>query len=468
MMMQDNAYAVVFDVGSSCIKACIGQQSAAQTKILAQAKRPIATDIRRGVIQKTHEVSLLLDEMLDEMLEALPTPMQVLKVYIGLNAYGMRSVSLQASLNLNYERTVDDTVLDELLDEAQSQFEVNEDFDLRQTFVQEYVVDGFRTPDPKGEKPRKIDAVYKAVIGRNQIFRNLESTLEATGMCGRYELELGILASAEAVLTPEDKEKGVVVVDFGAQTTGICVIKGNVVRHVAVLPFGGANITRDLTQLPGLSTQEAEALKLEQGNALHYTELMMRAKKENGRLLDFSASDKEVNEIVVARIEEIVDNIWAQIRYAWLNPVTLANGLVITGGASRLKNLETLLHQKTGLVVRTVPEVEPEMAQCLGLMRLAKENCLQLDEDALAARKAQEEQEAQEAARRQQETFLNGNLFPEEEIKQEAKPEAKPREKSAPKPMENPSGNKPGKKKKEKRSLLDMAQSIFNQLTDDE
>lgn len=379
MMTQGNAYAVVFDIGSSCIRLCLGEKNDQGLKILSQITRPIATEIRRGMVQKTQEVSQLLEEMLDELKQSLPFSFELNKVYVGLNAFGMRSIPVQASFELNYERVVDDAVLDELFDEAMSNFHDQEDYDSRHTFVQEYVVDGFRTMSPAGEKPRKIDAYYKVVMGRNQIFRNLEAAFDQTSLQGKYALELGVIASAAAVLTKEDKEKGVVVVDFGAETTGICVIKDDVVRHVAILPFGGQNISRDLTQIAGLSLQEAEALKLEKGNALHYTELMMRAKKENGRQLEFNASEKEVNEIVVARIEEIVDNIWAQIRYAWTTPSTLANGIVITGGASRLKNLVNLLHQKTNLQVRQ-SVVEPEMAQALGLMNLAKENCIDIKE----------------------------------------------------------------------------------------
>ncbi|MBO5663552.1 MAG: pilus assembly protein PilM [Bacteroidales bacterium] len=408
MMTQENNYALVFDIGSSCIKLCLGEKMDDALRILSVIKRPIGSEIRRGMVQKSQEVSLLLEDMLNELKASVDFDFEIDNIYVGINAYGMRSLPLQASFELNYERVVDDAVLDELFDEAMSNFNDQDDFDSRHTFVQEYVVDGFRTMNPAGEKPRKIDAYYKVVMGKNQIFRNLEAALDETSLQGKYHLELGVIASAVAVLSKEDKEKGVVVVDFGAETTGICVIKDDVVRHVAILPFGGQNITRDLTQIAGLSLQEAEALKIEKGNALHYTELMMRAKKENGRQLEFNGPDKEVNEIVVARIEEIVDNIWAQIRYAWSTPSTLANGIVITGGASRLKNLVNLLHQKTNLQVRQ-SSIEPEMAQVYGLMELAKENCISLlerqaeeetfvDEDLFAATEVETQQEETQAS----------------------------------------------------------------------
>ena len=196
-----------------------------------------------------------------------------------------------------------------------------------------------------------------------------------------YRQKLGILASAEAVLTPEDKDKGVVALDFGAETIGICIWQGSVVRHLSVLPFGGSNITRDLTQL-GMSMAEAETLKCKDGTALHYTELMLRANKNNGKRLDFEPGEKQINEIIVARIEEMVENIWAQIRYSVGTPSLLSSGIVITGGASRLNDLEVLLQHKTGLPVRKgrlesnlvdtdVNYISEEYAQCVGLLLLS-------------------------------------------------------------------------------------------------
>lgn len=450
MMTQESTYAVVFDIGSSCIRLCLGEKNGQDLKLIAQITRPIATEIRRGMIQKTQEVSQLLEEMISELKQNVAFPFDIKQVYVGLNAYGMRSLPLQASIELNYERVVDDAVLDELFDEAMSDFHDQEDYDSRHNFVQEYVVDGFRTMSPAGEKPRKIDAYYKVVVGRNQIFRNLEAAFDQSSLQGKYVLELGVIASAAAVLSKEDKEKGVVVVDFGAETTGICVIKDDVVRHVAILPFGGQNITRDLTQIAGLSLQEAEALKLDKGNALHYTELMMRAKKENGRQLEFNASDKEVNEIVVARIEEIVDNIWAQIRYAWSTPSTLANGIVITGGASRLKNLVNLLHQKTNLQVRQ-SSVEPELAQLLGLIMLSKGNGIEIKEV------------------QQDETYVEANLFEEMSPKEEAsvlepevaKEKKKDNDKQKQKQRQQTGQNKAG------RFFTKISRDLFDVLTDD-
>lgn len=377
-MNTDATYVVVLDVGSSRLLGCLACRQEDKWRILASERRDIDTEIRRGVIQKIAEVGNLIREVVDALAGNEVCPCRIDEVYVGLNAYTMQSLFTQSQLELDAQRVVDDQALEELWAEALGAA-LPEDKDVIAHFVQNYVVDGFNTNNPVGERPRKLAGQYKMVVCRSQITRNLEDAFTVAGV--NYRQKLGILASAEAVLTPEDKDKGVVALDFGAETIGICIWQGSVVRHLSVLPFGGSNITRDLTQT-GMSMAEAEALKCKDGTALHYTELMLRANKNNGKRLDFEPGEKQFNEIIVARIEEMVENIWAQIRYSVGTPSLLGAGIVITGGASRLNDLDVLLQHKTGLSVRrgdmlskvtdtSSNFVTPEYAQCVGLLLLS-------------------------------------------------------------------------------------------------
>ncbi|MBQ7162331.1 MAG: cell division protein FtsA [Bacteroidales bacterium] len=377
-MNTDSTYVVVLDVGSSRLLGCLACRQEDKWRILASERREIDTEIRRGVIQKIAEVGGLIREVVDALAVNEVCPCRIDEVYVGLNAYTMQSLFTQSQLELDAEQVVDDKTLEQLWAEALGAA-LRDDKDNIAHFVQNYVVDGFNTNNPIGERPRKLAGQYKMVVCRSQITRNLEDAFTIAGV--NYRQKLGILASAEAVLTPEDKDKGVVALDFGAETIGICIWQGSVVRHLSVLPFGGSNITRDLTQL-GMSMAEAETLKCKDGTALHYTELMLRANKNNGKRLDFEPGEKQINEIIVARIEEMVENIWAQIRYSVGTPSLLSSGIVITGGASRLNDLEVLLQHKTGLPVRKgrlesnlvdtdVNYISEEYAQCVGLLLLS-------------------------------------------------------------------------------------------------
>jgi cell division protein FtsA len=246
-------------------------------------------------------------------------------------------------------------------------------------FQQEFLVDGKIDRSPIGTTPKRVDAHFKVVGGNEDVARKTETAFESIKLSAN--LELGPIASAEAVLMPEEKSKGVVCVDFGAETTSICIYKGDLVRYVSVLPFGGRNLTLDLLQL-NLDEEDAESLKLLKGTAQHHTEF----EGVEGEEL-FTKEDQEINEIMVARIEEIVENIWAQINRSGIEPNKLLSGIVITGGASKLPDLENLIARKTGMLVRkgdasiyldtTTAAVfgKPENARCIGLLLLGKDGC---------------------------------------------------------------------------------------------
>ena len=257
---------------------------------------------------------------------------------------------------------------------------ISEDLCTIDVFPQDFLVDGKSDTNPVGTMPTFVEARFKFVVGQTFLFKNLDACFESLNL--EYEMVLGSLASAEAVLTQEEKNKGVVVADFGAETTSIIVFKNNIVRYAVVLPFGGNNINKDLLHL-NVDQQEAERIKIEKGSAIHYNE---RDEEETPE--SYNTSDKEANEVIVARVEEIIDNLYAQIRYAGIEPQRLTEGIVITGGASQLEGLSTVIAKKTGLQVRlgnpsqsiNIPEgmvVGPEDAQCIGLLLLGEKTCLE-------------------------------------------------------------------------------------------
>lgn len=460
-MNTDATYVVVLDVGSSRLLGCLACRKEDKWCILASERREIDTEIRRGVIQKIAEVGALIREVVDALAGNSVCPCRIDEVYVGLNAYTMQSLLTQSQLELDEQRVVDEPALEELWTEALG-LALPEGKDVIAHFVQNYVVDGFNTVHPLGERPRKLSGHYKMVVCRSQITRNLEDAFALAGV--KYRQKLGILASAEAVLTPEDKDKGVVVLDFGAETTGICIWQSGVVRHLSVLPFGGQNITRDLTQL-GMSMAEAETLKCNEGTALHYTELMLRAGKTDGKRLNFEPGEKQINEIIVARIEELVENIWAQIRYAVGTPSLLGAGIVITGGASRLSDLDVLLQHKTGLPVRKgrlennlvdtdVNYISVEYAQCVGLMMLS---------DGPSAEPVQPISEPK--AEEQTDLFGEKELQPNTKTSRWGSHRGRDKRPAEPKPSPKAKTAEPAETEKKGRGLLGLG-DIFSKLND--
>lgn len=369
------------DLGSTCIKGAIGKKVQGGTELLALSQVPVVSGIRRGVIHNVEEVAKGVVELLDALLKKIDKPGKVENVYIGINGYSIRTIDITSSTILSGDEILNEIHLDTLSDDIE--LNVPESLETIDVFPQEFIVDGKIDVNPVGSMPTRVEAHYKVVAGKPMILKNLDTCFKRINL--RYEQILGPLASAEAILEAEEKNKGVVAVDFGAQTTSVCIYKGNVLRYISVLPFGGVNITNDLMQL-NIDLDDAEKLKIDKGIAKHYSEFETNDDQEveTPALTDF---EKETNEIIVARTEEIVENIYAQIRFSGAEIQKLTAGIVITGGASVLPELDILLSKKTGMPVRKSNplqniisnpdgiEVEPGDALSIGLLLLGKADC---------------------------------------------------------------------------------------------
>jgi len=382
--MNDASELIVgIDFGSSGLTGGVARRNAAgKTELLALKQLPGNVGVRRGAVHNIEVVSGHVKTLLRQLTTSLTIEGQINKVNVGVNGYTIRTIDAKSALPLSGDECLNDNHLDELSDEAQGN--TPEELYSIECHPQEFLLDGKPDTNPVGTMPKYIEARYKIVVCQPFLYRNLSACFDTLKM--DFDTILGPVASAEAVLKSEDKARGVVVVDFGAQTTSVTVYKASIVRYVAVLPFGGDNITKDLQYL-NIETDEAEKLKIESGSALHYTDKIIEEETdpEGDKVSKF---DKEANEIMVARTEEIVDNIYAHIQYSGIETQKLTEGIVMTGGASKLADLSELIAKKTGMAVRSgnpaqafdvIPEgieIGPEDALCIGLLLMGKDHCV--------------------------------------------------------------------------------------------
>jgi cell division protein FtsA len=371
-------YIMAFDLGSSQIVAALGMKTEREElRVLAVEQRPVDTDIRHGVVHNIEEVASKIKELKDALCQSQIPELAVSHVYTSVNGYTLRTKDAQIESNYGGITIFTEKELDELADQIHEY--IPEGFSMVNFYQQEFLVDGKIDKNPVGAMPKHVKANFKLVGGREDVLSKTDAVFQYLKLSNCTSL--GPVASAEAVLSPEEKYKGAVCLDFGAETTSIAIYKGDIVRYVAVLPFGGRNLTLDLLQL-NMDEEDAEQIKLMKGDALHYTELEIREEEDK-----LSKESKEINDILVARIEEIVENIWVQINRAGIEPAKLLSGIVMTGGASRLPNLEKLLARKTGMSVRIglpVVQLESESARlwgklelsrCIGLLLQGKDGC---------------------------------------------------------------------------------------------
>lgn len=196
--------------------------------------------------------------------------------------------------------------------------------------------------DPVGIQCTRLEGNYLNILQRKAFFKNLNKCFETAGIA-IAEMLNAPLALAEAVLTEAERRSGCALIDIGSDTTTVSVYSKNILRHLAVIPLGGANITKDIASLQ-MEESDAENMKLKYATA--YTD-----NNDIDNNLKYSIDqDRQVEsrrfiEIVEGRLEEIVENAWYQVPSEYYDK--LLGGIILTGGGANLKNIERAFHNHT-------------------------------------------------------------------------------------------------------------------------
>ena len=235
---------------------------------------------------------------------------------------------------------------------------------------QEFSIDrehGIRMP--KGMSGSQLEANFHIIIGQTAAAKNIYKCVRRAGL-EVAELILEPIASAEAVLSEEEKEAGVVLVDIGGGTSDIAIFHEGIIRHTAVIPLGGEIITEDVKEGCSIIKKHAEELKIKFGSALaseNKDEEIVAIPGLRGRPPK-EISLKNLASIIQARMEEIIEHIFYEIRTSGYEK-KLIGGIVLTGGGAMLKHTAQLSEFMTGLDTRIgypnehlSNDVPPEMA----------------------------------------------------------------------------------------------------------
>ncbi len=209
------------------------------------------------------------------------------------------------------------------------------DQEILDAAVQEYKVGTQFQLDPVGIQATHLEGHFLNILERKAFYRNLNKCFETAGI-SVAEMYLAPLALADSVLTEVEKRSGCALVDIGYDTTTVSVYSKNILRHLAVIPLGSNNITKDIASLQ-MEESDAERMKLKYGSA--YTE-----NNEIDNELKYSidperqVESRKFIEIVEGRLEEIIENVWYQIPSEYYDK--LLGGIILTGGGSNMKNIE--------------------------------------------------------------------------------------------------------------------------------
>ena len=332
-------FIVAIELGSSKVTGIAGQKNLdGSITVLAVAKEDSSSFIRKGVVYNIDKTAQCLQSIVRKLEGQLKT--QIKQVYVGVGGQSVRGVRNVVAKDLPTGTIVTDAMIDELV---YANRDANyPDQEIIDTAVQEYKVDSQYQQDPVGIQCTRLEGNYLNILQRKAFYKNWNRCFEVAGIHIAEMLDAP-LALADAVLTEAERRSGCVLIDLGADTTTVSVYTKNILRHLAVIPLGSNNITKDIATLQ-MEESDAEKMKLKYASA--YTD-----NNDIDNNLKYSIDqDRQVEsrrfiEIVEGRLEEIVENAWYQVPSEYCDK--LLGGIILTGGGSNLKKIERAFQNHT-------------------------------------------------------------------------------------------------------------------------
>ncbi|MBR1389777.1 MAG: cell division protein FtsA [Prevotella sp.] len=325
-------FIVAIELGSSKMTGIAGQKNLdGSITVLAVVKEDSSSFIRKGYVYNIDKTAQCLTNIIKKLETQLKT--EILQVYVGVGGQSIRSVRNIVPKDLPADTRITQDMVIELMDSNRNM--TYPDQEILDAAVQEYKVDSQYQLDPVGIQASRLEGNFLNILERKAFYRNLNKCFEVAGI-NVAEMYLAPLALADSVLTEAEKRSGCALVDIGSDTTTVSVYSKNILRHLAVIPLGSNNITKDIATLQ-MEESDAEKMKLKYGSA--YTDNNdidnnLKYSIDNERQVE----SRKFIEIVEGRLEEIIENVWYQIPNDYYDK--LLGGIILTGGGSNMKNIE--------------------------------------------------------------------------------------------------------------------------------
>lgn len=349
--MQNDKIVVGLDIGTTKICAIVGRKNEyGKLEVLGMGKA-ISDGVIRGIVTNIDKTVAAIEKAIHEASEQAGINIGV--VNVGIAGQHIRSSIHHGSITRN---SMDDEITVEDLNRLTNdmyRIVIPPGSEIIHVMPQDYIVDyeeGIK--DPVGMSGVKLEADFHIITAQTNAISNVNKCIRRAGL----EIEnliLEPLASSLAVLTDEEKEAGVCLVDIGGGTTDIAVFHDNIIRHTAVIPFGGNIITSDIKQGCMVMQHQAELLKTKFGKAIseeaNPNEIISIPGLRNRPPKEISI--KNLAHIIEARMEEIIELVHAEIITSGYEN-KLAGGMVITGGGSQLTSVKQLFEYMTGMDAR--------------------------------------------------------------------------------------------------------------------
>ncbi|CAN5236946.1 cell division protein FtsA [soil metagenome] len=342
---------VGLDIGTTKIAVLVGRRTEhGKIEILGIGKAE-SLGVARGVVLNIDETVRAIKQAVLEAENKSGVDIKV--VNVGIAGQHIKSVQHRG---MKTRRSIDDEIsqkdIDELIDDMY-RLVISPGEEIIHVIPQEYIIDNeVGIKNPIGMAGTRMEANFHIITGQVSAAKNIYKCVSKAGL-EMADLTLEPLASADAVLSDEEKEAGVVLVDIGGGTTDVAIFHDGIIRHTAVIPFGGNIITEDIKEGCSIIKTQAELLKIKFGSAL-------ASENQENEIVSIPGlrgrphkeiSVKNLAHIIQARMEEIVEHVYYEIKNSGFEKKLVA-GIVVTGGGGQLKHITQLMEFVTGMDTR--------------------------------------------------------------------------------------------------------------------
>ena len=380
-MNNEKPIIVGLDIGTTKIAVIAGRKNEfGKLEILGFGKAS-SSGVKHGQVLNIDETIKAVKTALDNCFASNPN-LNIKEVYVGVAGHHIKSLQTRGDIvRQNTDGEIAQKEIDQLVADQYKTYIPAGD-QIIDVIPQEFTVDNFQNiPNPIGYGGVKVGANFHIITGDKNAIKNINRSVGKAGLQTK-DLVLQPLASSAAVMGQEDLEAGVAIVDIGGGTTDLAVFYEGILKHTAVIPFAGENITNDIKTGLGVLKTQAEQMKVQFGSALA-NEAKTNAFITIPGLRGMPAKEisvKNLANIIQARISEIMDFVTYHLKQVGLDNRMLNGGIILTGGGSQLKHLIQLTEYATGLPARIgypnehlaaghIDELaKPTYSTCIGLI----------------------------------------------------------------------------------------------------
>ncbi len=385
--MENENISVGLDIGTTKIVAMVGRKNEFDKVEILGIGKSKSLGVHRGVVNNITQTIQSIQQAVEEA--KINSGHKVEKVVVGIAGQHIRSLQHSDYITRpNPEEVIDEKNIEALIQQVYKLVMLPGE-EIIHVLPQEYKVDGqAEIKEPIGMYGGRLEANFHVVVGQVSSIRNIGRCIKSAAL-DLSNITLEPLASADAVLSQEEKEAGVALIDIGGGTTDLAIFKDGIIRHTAVIPFGGNVITEDIKEGCSIIEKQAELLKVKFGSAWpgenRDTEIVAIPGLQGRDPKEISL--KTLSKIINARVVEIIEQVFLEIKNYGHNEQKkkLIAGIVLTGGGSQLKHLKQLVEYITGMDTRIgypgehlagetpIDQTSPVFATAVGLLMNALE-----------------------------------------------------------------------------------------------